>query len=255
MSDSATDPYTKIPNALLDSMAELGNAELRVLLAIIRKTAGWGKACDVISLTQIGNMTGLARRHIIKALASIEDQGWIAKEPAKRNGFCYRLVPLGNQSPKVTSTPREPEPVPLGNQSLVPLGNTQKKEERKERKRERAQPKLDFAHEGVATYKRLSGNRKVAPANASLIASKITDLAHWEAVVSAWLSAGYRSDNIGGMLDWYEHPEKMRRPGPNGHKPADSRPPLPVLPPDTRPDQKTTTRALAEMIRQQRGQK
>lgn len=36
----AENEWTKIPNALLENMADLGNAELRVLLALIRKTAG-----------------------------------------------------------------------------------------------------------------------------------------------------------------------------------------------------------------------
>jgi phage replication O-like protein O len=122
------EPYTRVPNALLDTMAELGNAELRVLLAIVRRTTGYQKACDVISLSQIHDMTGLMRRHVVDALDSLLARNYIAREPAKRNGFCYRLVPLGNQFPKGTSTPREPIPVPLGTQSLVPLGNPQKKE-------------------------------------------------------------------------------------------------------------------------------
>ncbi len=76
-------------------------------------------------------MTGLGRRHIIKALNTALANGWIDREPAKRRGFCYRLVTLGNQSPKGTSNLRAPELVTLGNQSsaqLVTLGNTQKKE-------------------------------------------------------------------------------------------------------------------------------
>jgi len=128
MTDQPQEPYTRVPNALLDSMADLGNAELRVLLAITRKTTGFGKACDVISLTQLEKLTGIARPHLIAALESLLARNYIAREPAKRNGFSYQLVTLGNQLPKGTSNPTLPEPVTLGNQSLVTLGNTQKKE-------------------------------------------------------------------------------------------------------------------------------
>lgn len=129
MSDQ--EPYTRVPNALLDTMADLGNAELRVLLAIVRRTTGFQKACDVISLSQLERQTGIARPHIVTALESLLARNYIERDPATRNGYCYRLVTLGNQSPKVTSNPRLPEPVTLGNQSLVTLGNTQKKEKEK----------------------------------------------------------------------------------------------------------------------------
>jgi len=131
MAEQPGGEWTKIPNAILDAMPKMGDAELRVVLAILRKTTGWQKECDVISLTQLEHMTGLGRRHIIKALNTALANGWIDREPAKRNGFCYRLVTLGNQSDGTTSNLGEPALVTLGNQSspqLVTLGNTQKKE-------------------------------------------------------------------------------------------------------------------------------
>jgi phage replication O-like protein O len=126
--------WTAIPNEILDCMGNLGNAELRVLLAIYRKTTGYQKEADVISLTQFEQMTGLMRRHIMTAIDSLLAKNMITRTDAKRSSFSYKPVPLGNQYPKGTSTPREPVPVPLGNQLPVPLGHTQKKEkEKKER--------------------------------------------------------------------------------------------------------------------------
>jgi phage replication O-like protein O len=122
------DGWTKIPNDLLDHMGDLGNAELRVLLAIIRKTAGYRKVEDVVSFSQFESLTGLGRQHIKGALDRLLAKGLIAREPAKRSSFLYRLVTLGNQLPTVTSNPTLPDPVTLGNQSLVTLGSTQKKE-------------------------------------------------------------------------------------------------------------------------------
>lgn len=124
----ASDGWTMTPNDYLDHMSTLGNAELRVLLAITRKTIGYQKDTDVISFSQFEEITGLARQHVKAAIDSLLSKGIISRTDAKRSSFSYRLVTLGNQSPKVTSNEGLPEPVTLGNQSLVTLGSTQNKE-------------------------------------------------------------------------------------------------------------------------------
>jgi phage replication O-like protein O len=61
--------FTQVPNALFDSiMATMNESELRVFLAIVRKTFGWSKYRDRISLTQISDMTGLSRSAVINGL-------------------------------------------------------------------------------------------------------------------------------------------------------------------------------------------
>lgn len=124
----ASDGWTMTPNDYLDHMSTLGNAELRVLLAITRKTIGYQKDTDVISFSQFEEITGLARQHVKGAIDSLLSKGIISRTDAKRSSFSYQLVTLGNQSPKVTSNEGLPEPVTLGNQSLVTLGSTQNKE-------------------------------------------------------------------------------------------------------------------------------
>lgn len=86
--------------------------------------------------------------------------------------------------------------------------------ERGARKRavSRAPPTLDQLHEGVTAYKRLTGKRTVTPAVAAQIAESVTDMPHWEKVITAWCGK-YRPENVSGMLDWYEHPEKMNSNG------------------------------------------
>ncbi len=37
----------------------------------------------------------------------------------------------------------------------------------------------------------------------------VVDLEHWAAVTAAWCRSGYNPRNIGGMLDWYDNPERM----------------------------------------------
>lgn len=87
---------------------------------------------------------------------------------------------------------------------------------------------LDFMHEGVTTYKRLTGKRQIPPAVASQIAAAVTDIPQWELVVTAWCGK-YRAENVTGMLDWYTHPEKIGQHNgahPNGRSHTDKRPDL-----------------------------
>lgn len=70
--------FTRVPNLLLDqAMAHMGNAELRVVLAVMRKTIGWNKQRDRISLTQFEEMTGLARQHVIRGIRDAVNNCWV----------------------------------------------------------------------------------------------------------------------------------------------------------------------------------
>ena len=88
--------YTQAPNALFDDwLPLLGMAELKVLMVIMRKTFGWHKIRDRISLSQLETITGLERRHISKAVKGLQEKGLILKivegEKGTQNTF-YELI-------------------------------------------------------------------------------------------------------------------------------------------------------------------
>lgn len=65
--------YTTIANELLEAICrhkfpENSGSHIRILLFILRKTYGYGKKTDAISLTQIERGTGLARSTVCRAL-------------------------------------------------------------------------------------------------------------------------------------------------------------------------------------------
>lgn len=63
---------TQVPNVLLDVvMPQIKNASLRVLLAIVRKTYGFGKRADKISLTQLQRATGLSRQGVVNGIGGL----------------------------------------------------------------------------------------------------------------------------------------------------------------------------------------
>lgn len=79
--------YTQAPNELFDEwLPLLGLAELKVLMVIIRKTFGWHKVRDRISLSQLQQITGLERRHVCSAIKSLEGRRLITKIVVGNNG-------------------------------------------------------------------------------------------------------------------------------------------------------------------------
>lgn len=63
------DGYTRIANELLDAVlsAELTARQLKIVMAVIRKTYGFNKKSDRITNTQIADITGIHHTHVCKA--------------------------------------------------------------------------------------------------------------------------------------------------------------------------------------------
>ncbi len=83
--------YTKIPNELFDVLLKtMSPSAWKVASVIARKTIGWRKKSDVISLTQFEEMTGMSRKPVLAAIKELREHGWIKQEPAG-NSFSYCL--------------------------------------------------------------------------------------------------------------------------------------------------------------------
>jgi phage replication O-like protein O len=66
---------TQVPNFIFEMIPRLSEAELKVLMVIIRKTYGWHKESDKISAGQLESLTGLSYSAIKKARASLSAKG------------------------------------------------------------------------------------------------------------------------------------------------------------------------------------
>lgn len=83
--------HTQMPNILVDEyMKHLNGSELKILLAICRKTIGWHKITDNISLSQLEEMTGLTRPTVTSNIHSLEEKNLIIANREK-NTNCYEL--------------------------------------------------------------------------------------------------------------------------------------------------------------------
>lgn len=92
----------QIPNALVDELlCELSGNELKCYLIIVRKTKGWQKEEDAISLSQFESLTGLSRNVVINSCKKLEELGLVESRKGFRNTTVYWLK-------KSTSAKTEP---------------------------------------------------------------------------------------------------------------------------------------------------
>jgi phage replication O-like protein O len=116
--------YTRTPNDFLDVVSTyLRLGETRVVNAIIRKTIGWNKAYDQISISQFEKITRLDRTTICRSIKSLEEKKIIVRSKIGVPGAekCYYAVNMDTLK----------NFLPSGN-LLVGTCNTQKKPKSKE---------------------------------------------------------------------------------------------------------------------------
>lgn len=94
--------FTQTPNIVTDEwLRHLGFAELKILMVIMRKTFGWHKIRDRISLNQLQFYTGLSRRHVTKGVKSLVERGLINKIQKGKKGeqaTYFELIVIDNSS-------------------------------------------------------------------------------------------------------------------------------------------------------------
>lgn len=140
--------YTQIPNVIFDYwMSKLSETQFKVLLCICRKTFGWQKIRDAISLNQMEKMTGLSRNSVVNSLKKLAFLKLVTITKNKTtygdddtNQYALNIQSMGSAPNELPSAPNEPPSArnELGvvhemNQGVVHEMNTQKKDYTKER--------------------------------------------------------------------------------------------------------------------------
>lgn len=73
--------FTMVPNEVIDEhLKDLSGAEIKILLAISRKTIGWHKETDWICNAMMMKMTGLSKMSVIKGGKSLVEKGLITQD-------------------------------------------------------------------------------------------------------------------------------------------------------------------------------
>jgi DnaD/phage-associated family protein len=121
--------FTNLPNWLLDDvMPHCDPNEWRIVCVIARKTLGWGKEVDRISLSQFAKLSGIKSRPTVKiAIDTALAHGFITRQE-RGNSYEYgleiKLVQELNQFRNQTDNGLEIKP------KTVQKLNTQKKKEK-----------------------------------------------------------------------------------------------------------------------------
>ena len=106
----------QIPNALIDDLiADISPNALKCYLVIVRKTVGWNKEWDLISTTQLMEITGIKKKQTVyAAISELEDLRLIEslKETGKITKYRLKVVPEKVVTKNGTSTENSNEVVP-----------------------------------------------------------------------------------------------------------------------------------------------
>ena len=125
----------QIPNAVVDDlMSRLSPNAFKCYVLIVRKTTGWGKSSDKISISQFQAIAGIKKRDtVISALAELEKLNLIL--PVKKAGLVneFRL----NKLPEIT-----PKPVPKMGMTTSPENGDYNKNGTSPDNRTRVVPKM-----------------------------------------------------------------------------------------------------------------
>ena len=102
-----TENFTKVPNEIIEGIASsrVFCARARVIAAIIRKTYGWNKHEDWISLSQFEAMTGIGKSNICRTLNQLVKAKIIIKSDNKYriNSITKAWKELSNPIKVITS--------------------------------------------------------------------------------------------------------------------------------------------------------
>jgi phage replication O-like protein O len=161
MSGFTSPNHTQCPNDLFDvHMLDMSEAELKVTLAIIRKTLGFHKKSDPISLSQLQKLTGLSRQGVSDGVAAAIERGLVEiVGTGKRGVLIYGLVINSDQSTELTSEGNDQSKIQTGTgQQIRPVTSqkfrhtkerdtketSQKKKEKKENAPNGAEPPIEI---------------------------------------------------------------------------------------------------------------
>ena len=80
------------PNSIIDELLpELSHSELKCYLCVLRKTKGWNKEEDAISVSQFMKVTGLSNKAVISACESLVDREILERKSGDRNTGIYSI--------------------------------------------------------------------------------------------------------------------------------------------------------------------
>lgn len=136
------DGYTKIANELLEAVVRqpFNNYEFRVVIALIRKTYGYGKTKDYIALSQLSDLTGITKPHLSRTLKKLQEYEvitYLGKSLGiNKNYLAWKVTKLGNAKKGFNALPKQATPLPKQATVVTKLGNEKLPKQALQKKKE-----------------------------------------------------------------------------------------------------------------------
>jgi len=220
--------YTQVSNFFIDTVIrQISPSAVLCYMVICRKTSGWQKEYDSISISQFMEYTGLTKPTVIKALRELTERGVINVDSSSKiasyglstaillpKEVCCEgqtILPIdvdGKKSLPDAGKKSLPTEVSDGKKSLPkPVKNLYPQKKVKKHNSttsSRAQRSTDprLSQWQFTVYRELT-HLHVPHAFRDRVAT-LTNETLWRDVITRWIGRGYRVNGIGGMLDWYD---------------------------------------------------
>lgn len=83
----------QVANAFVDeAMSKISDASVKIYLIINRKTRGWAKECDALSITQLEELSGKSHPTVVRCTKELVKVGLVRKHAQSVYGNVYSLI-------------------------------------------------------------------------------------------------------------------------------------------------------------------
>ncbi len=218
--------FTRIDNRIISLYAsQIGPSALAVYMGLCFHADNVTRTCFP-ALRTLSRRLGLSRTTVLKAISTLEAVGLVRvtrerTERGKPRVNVYTLLPVPNASANLPSTVHHLDNTghnglqdvppkanfvnhvgPVDEPELDSINKTQLNQRGSECGQPAPTPPAQLDHLAVKAYQAVWGSPPDALQRAA-IAAAVTDVPQWAEVVRQWRLAGYRKQNVAGMLDWY----------------------------------------------------
>ena len=214
MSGFESPNYTQTPNDFFAMLPEMGEAEMRVTLVMIRHTFGFHREGFKMGIGKLARAAGLSPQGARDGAAAAEARGTFRRVnpdaiTEAEWELSVTLQPVEDPSTRFTLPLQPVEGTPPAGRGQVGV-----KESIKEKFKEREKPALDFKNMTIPQARKVTTLRMYEDATGWFPADVLWEQVHEtitkhnltadkiRAAAVAWVGKGYKRGNVMGILEW-----------------------------------------------------
>lgn len=99
--------WTQTPNFIYDLLPEMNEAEIKVVMVIVRQTIGWKRETFSATVNELMALTHMARASVVAGIRAAMEHGILSREPDGKS-YIYEIIEPICDSPSVQILNRQP---------------------------------------------------------------------------------------------------------------------------------------------------